>query len=68
LFPEVHRPQRNGYVYVEELAREFSHNKSGLFQPLSSFSLRRSFPQRGKITALTNLPLLTTTLELSGDA
>jgi hypothetical protein len=62
LFPEVHHPQRNDYVSIEELVREFSHNKPGLFQPLSSLPLRRSFPQRGKITALTNLPLLTTTL------
>jgi hypothetical protein len=44
LFPEVHRPQRNGYVSVEELVREFSHNKPGLFQPLSSLPIRRSFP------------------------
>jgi hypothetical protein len=29
LFPEVHRPLRNGYVSVEELVREFSHNKPG---------------------------------------
>jgi hypothetical protein len=65
LFPNVHRPPRNGYVSIEELVREISHNKSGLFQPLSSFPLRRSFPRRGKITALTNLPLLTTTLGAS---
>jgi hypothetical protein len=44
LFPEVHRPLRNCYVYVEELVRENSHNKPGLFQPLSSFPLRPSFP------------------------
>jgi hypothetical protein len=62
LFFEVHCPQWNGYVSVEELVREFFHNKMGLFQPLSSLPLRGSFPQRGKITALTNLPLLTTTL------
>jgi hypothetical protein len=37
LFPEVHRPLRNGYVSVEELVGEFSHNKLGLFQPLSFF-------------------------------
>jgi hypothetical protein len=61
-FPKVHRPQRNCYVSVEELVREFSHNKPDLFQPLSSFPLKQSFPQRGKITALTNFPLLTTTL------
>jgi hypothetical protein len=59
LFPEVHLPLRKGYVFVEELARELSHNKPGLCQPLSS---RRSFPRRGKITTLTNLSLLTTTL------
>jgi hypothetical protein len=40
LFLEVHRPLRNGYVSVEEPIRENSHNKSGLFQPLSSFPLR----------------------------
>jgi hypothetical protein len=44
LFPEVHRPLRNGYVFVEELVRDNSHNKPGLFQPLSSFPLRGSFP------------------------
>jgi hypothetical protein len=65
LFPEVHHPLRNGYVSVEELVRDDSHNKSGLFQPLSSFPLRGSFPRRGKITALTNFPLLTTTLRAS---
>jgi hypothetical protein len=56
------RPLRNDYVSVEELVRENSHNKSGLFQPLSSFPLRRSFSRRGKITTLTNFSLLTTTL------
>jgi hypothetical protein len=40
LFLEVHHPLRNGYVSVEELVREFSHNKPGLFQPLPSFPLR----------------------------
>jgi hypothetical protein len=40
LFPEVNLPLRKGYVPVEELVRELSHNKSGLFQPLSSFPLR----------------------------
>jgi hypothetical protein len=40
LFPEVQPPLRNGYVSVEELVRENSHNKAGLFQPLSSFPLR----------------------------
>jgi hypothetical protein len=40
LFPEVHHPLRNGYVSVEELVRENSHNNSGLFQPLFSFPLR----------------------------
>jgi hypothetical protein len=65
LFPEVHHPLRNVYVSVEELVRDDSHNKSGLFQPLSSFPLRGSFPRRGKIVALTNFPLLTTTLGAS---
>jgi hypothetical protein len=65
LFPEVHLPLRKGYVSVEELVRELSHNKSGLFQPLSSFTLRRSFPRRGKITALADLSLLTTILGAS---
>jgi hypothetical protein len=67
LFPEVHHPLRNGYVSVEELVRDNSRNKPGLFQPLFSFPLRGSFPRRGKIAALTNFPLLTTTLELAGD-
>jgi hypothetical protein len=40
LFPEVHRPLGKGYVSVEELVREFSHNKPVLFQLLSSFPLR----------------------------
>jgi hypothetical protein len=44
LFPELHLPLRKGYVSDEELVRELSHNKSGFFQPLSSFPLRRSFP------------------------
>jgi hypothetical protein len=65
LFPEVHHPLRNGYVSVEELVRDKSHNKTGLFQPLSSFPLRGSFPRRGKIAALTNFLLLTTTLGAS---
>jgi hypothetical protein len=43
VFPEVHRPLRNGYVSVEELVREFSHNKLGLFQPLSSLSTKAIF-------------------------
>jgi hypothetical protein len=30
-------PCRKGYISVEELVREISHNKSGLFQPVSSF-------------------------------
>jgi hypothetical protein len=63
LFIEVHLPPRKDYVSVEELVRELSHNKLGLFQPLSSFPLRQS--QRGKITTLTNFPLLTTTLGAS---
>jgi hypothetical protein len=37
LFSEVHHPQRNGYVSVEELVRDKSHNKLGLFQPLPPF-------------------------------
>jgi hypothetical protein len=65
LFPEVHHPIRNGYISIEELVREKSHNKSGLFQSLSPFPLRRSFSRRGKITALTNFLLLTTTLGAS---
>jgi hypothetical protein len=65
LFPEVHLPLRKGYVSVDELVRELSHNKSGLFQPLFSFPLRQCFPQRGKITALTNFLLLTTILGAS---
>jgi hypothetical protein len=65
LFPEVHLPLRKGYVSIEEIVRELYHNKLGLFQPLSSFPLRRSFSRRGKITALTNFPLLTTTLGAS---
>jgi hypothetical protein len=44
LFPEVHLPRRKGYVFVEDLVRELSHNNSDLFQPLSSLPLRRSFP------------------------
>jgi hypothetical protein len=68
LFPEVHHPLRNGYVSVEELVRDVSNNKPGLFQPLSSFPLRESFPRRGKIAALTNFPLLTQPWELAGDA
>jgi hypothetical protein len=43
LFLEVHRPLRNDYVSIDELVREFSHNKSGLFQPLSSFSTKVIF-------------------------
>jgi hypothetical protein len=65
LFPEVHLPLRKYYVSIEELLREISHNKPGHFQPLFSIPLRRSFPRRGKITALTNLLLLTTTLGVS---
>jgi hypothetical protein len=64
-FPEVHRPLRNDYVSVEELVRNNSHNKPSLFQPLSSFPLRGSFLRRGKITALRNFSLLTTTLGAS---
>jgi hypothetical protein len=33
LFPEVHHPLRNGYVSIEELVRDNSHNKPGLLQP-----------------------------------
>jgi hypothetical protein len=54
-----------GYVSIEELVRDNSHNKPGLFQPLSSIPLRGSFPRRGKITTLTNFPFLTTTLGAS---
>jgi hypothetical protein len=55
------------YVSVDELVQDTSHfqlllNKTILFRPLSSFLLSNSFPGRGKITALTNLPLLTTHL------
>jgi hypothetical protein len=39
-------PLRNGYVSVEELVRESSHNKSGLFQPLFFFPLRHLFTKR----------------------
>jgi hypothetical protein len=67
LFPEVHHPLRNGYVSVEKLVRDNSHNKSGIFQPLSSFPIRGSFTRRDKMAALTNFPLLTTTLG-AGDA
>jgi hypothetical protein len=49
LFPEVHLPLRKGSISVEELVRELSHNKPGLFQPLSSFPLRQYFPRRSKI-------------------
>jgi hypothetical protein len=65
LYPEVHRLLKNDYISMEELVRENSHNKSGLFQPISSFPLRQSFSRRGKITTLTNFPLLTTTLGAS---
>jgi hypothetical protein len=62
---KVHHPLRNRYASVEEIVTENSHNKSGLFQPLSSFPLRQSFSRRGKITALTNFLLLTTFLGAS---
>jgi hypothetical protein len=48
LFPEVHHPLRNGYGSVEELVRDNSHNKPGLFQPLSSFPLRGSFHKEAR--------------------
>jgi hypothetical protein len=32
----------------EELVREFSHNKPGLFQPLSSFSTKAIFSTKRK--------------------
>jgi hypothetical protein len=67
LFPEVNRPLSNGYISVEELVRKNSHNKWVLFQPLSSFPLRRYFSRKGNITTLTNFPLLSTTWELAGD-
>jgi hypothetical protein len=65
LFPEVHHTLRNGYVSVEELVRDDSHDKLGLFQPLSFFPLRGSFPRRGWIATITNFLLLTTTLGAS---
>jgi hypothetical protein len=65
LFPEDHHPLRNGYVSVEKLVRDNSHNKPGLFQLLSSFPVRGYFPRRVKIAALTNFLLLTTTLGYS---
>jgi hypothetical protein len=37
-------PTKERCVSVEELVRDNSHNKSGLFQPLSSFPPRGSFP------------------------
>jgi hypothetical protein len=40
LFSEVHLPLSKGYVSIEGLVRELSHNKSGLFQLLFSFPLR----------------------------
>jgi hypothetical protein len=40
LFSEVHLPLRKDYVFVEEFIRENSHKKSGLLQPLFSFTLR----------------------------
>jgi hypothetical protein len=43
------------YVSVEELVRNLSHNKSGLFQPLST---KEIFSRGGKITTFTNLSLL----------
>jgi hypothetical protein len=54
------------YVFVEELIRNIPQ-QVGSFQPLFSIPLRKYFPRRGKITTLTNLPLLTTTWELVGD-
>jgi hypothetical protein len=54
LFPEVHHPLRNGYVSVEELVRDNSHNKSGLFQPLSTkviFSTKRQDRSPYKLSA-----------------
>jgi hypothetical protein len=43
LFSEVHLQLRKGYVSIEELVRELSQNKLGLFQPLSSFSTEAIF-------------------------
>jgi hypothetical protein len=37
LFPEVHLPPRKGYVSVEELVRELSHNKSVSFNHFHPF-------------------------------
>jgi hypothetical protein len=34
---------KESYVSIEELVRELSHNKLGLFQPLSSFSTKAIF-------------------------
>jgi hypothetical protein len=58
-------PTKERLRSVEEFVRDNSHNKPGIFQPLSSFPLRGSFPQTSNIAALTNFPLLTTTLEAS---
>jgi hypothetical protein len=66
LFLEVHHSLRNGYISVEELVRENSYNKPGLFQHISLFPLRRSFSQVGKITALTNFPLHTSQTKALG--
>jgi hypothetical protein len=68
LFPEVHRPQRKGYVSVEELVREFSHNKPGLFQLLSSFPLRRSFHEEARSQPLQTCRCSPQPWELTGDA
>jgi hypothetical protein len=46
LFLEVHLLLRKDYVSVEELVREFSHNKPGLFQPLSSFPTKAIFSMK----------------------
>jgi hypothetical protein len=48
LFPEVHLSLRKGYISIEELVRETFHNKSGLFQPLSSFSTKAIFSMKRK--------------------
>jgi hypothetical protein len=68
LFPEVHRLLRNGYVSVEELVRENSHNKLGLFQPLSSFPLRQSFHEEARSQPLQTSHCSPQPWELAGGA
>jgi hypothetical protein len=68
MFPEVHCPQRNGYVSVEELVREISHNKTGLFQPLSSFPLMRSYHKEARSQPSQTCRCTPQPWELAGDA